>query len=88
MTQIVDQVGFGSNGAFGEGQRLTAVTTNIDRGFERPPGGGAGHVDTNDNATDRTGNANDSGSADDTRRRRLRAGRYRLVLDSEIRADH
>jgi predicted extracellular nuclease len=52
MTQIVDQVGFGSNGAFGEGQRLTAVTTNVDRGFERRPGGGAGHVDTNDNATD------------------------------------
>jgi hypothetical protein len=51
-TTIVDQVGHGANGAFGEGTRLTAVFTNVDRGIERRPGGTAGHVDTNDNAAD------------------------------------
>jgi hypothetical protein len=49
---IADQVGHGANGAFGEGTRLPVLTTNVNRGIERRPGGPAGHVDTNDNAAD------------------------------------
>lgn len=51
-TTIVDQVGHGANGAFGEGTRLPVLLTNVNRGVERRPGGSAGHADTNDNATD------------------------------------
>ena len=49
---IVDQVGHGANGAFGEGARLPTLTTNANRGIERRPGGTAGHADTNNNAAD------------------------------------
>jgi len=49
---IVDQVGHGANGAFGEGTRLPTLTTNANRGVERRPGGAAGHADTNNNAAD------------------------------------
>lgn len=52
-TTIIDQVGYGANGAFGEGTRLGAgPTTNVNRGIERRPGGTQGHVDTNNNAND------------------------------------
>ena len=51
-SQIIDQVGHGPNGAFGEGQRLPTLTTNSNRGIERRPGGAAGHVDTNNNFND------------------------------------
>lgn len=49
---IVDQVGHGGNGAFGEGTRLPTLTTNANRGVERRPGGTAGHLDTNNNSAD------------------------------------
>jgi len=56
---IVDQVGQGTQPtAYGEGQRLTfanlgiSLTTDVERGIERRPGGSLGHVDTNDNLTD------------------------------------
>jgi len=49
---IVDQVGHGANGAFGEGTRLPVQTTNVNRGIERRPGSAAGHADTNNNAAD------------------------------------
>ena len=49
---IIDQVGHGANGAFGEGTRLPTLLTNVNRGLERRPGGLDGHVDTNDNAAD------------------------------------
>jgi len=49
---IVDQVGHGANGAYGEGTRLPTLTSNANRGIERRPGGAAGHADTNDNAAD------------------------------------
>jgi len=56
---IVDQVGQGTQPtAYGEGQRLTfanlgiSLTTDVERGIERRPGGALGHVDTNDNLTD------------------------------------
>ena len=49
---VVDQVGLGANAAFGEGTRLTPLTTNVNRGYSRLPGGAAGHADTNDNAAD------------------------------------
>src|SRR5687768_5070694 len=52
-TQIVDQVGQGSQpAAFGEGTRLPMYTDNLNRGIERRPGGNAGHIDTNDNFSD------------------------------------
>lgn len=50
---IVDQVGQGTVlAAYGEGQRLPMVNTNVNRGLERRPGGTLGHLDTNDNFTD------------------------------------
>jgi hypothetical protein len=50
---IVDQVGQGTAPtAYGEGQRLPMVNTNVNRGLERRPGGAAGHVDTNNNFAD------------------------------------
>ncbi|MEO6224040.1 MAG: lamin tail domain-containing protein, partial [Vicinamibacterales bacterium] len=53
VATIVDQVGQGTvAAAFGEGTRLPAVTTNINRGIERRPGGTQGHVDTNNNRND------------------------------------
>jgi hypothetical protein len=50
---IVDQVGMSSGSAYGEGARLTALTINVDRSYERLPGGSNGSgQDTNDNAAD------------------------------------
>jgi endonuclease/exonuclease/phosphatase family metal-dependent hydrolase len=56
---IVDQVGQGTvAAAYGEGRRLTFanlginLTTDVERGIERRPGGALGHEDTNDNLTD------------------------------------
>jgi hypothetical protein len=50
---IVDQVGIGPGSAFQEGSTLSPLTTNVDRGYERRPGGilGSG-TDTDDNASD------------------------------------
>lgn len=49
---IVDQVGHGANGAFGEGTRLPTLTVNANRGIERRRSGAVAHVDTNNNAAD------------------------------------
>lgn len=49
---IVDQVGHGANGAFGEGTRLPTLTVNANRGIERRRSGTIAHVDTNNNAAD------------------------------------
>jgi hypothetical protein len=50
---IIDQVGHGTvPTAYGEGQRLPMLNTNVNRSMERRPGGALGHVDTNDNFTD------------------------------------
>jgi predicted extracellular nuclease len=52
-SEIVDQVGQGTTPlAYGEGQRLPMVMTNVNRGIERRPGGDNGHDDTDDNFTD------------------------------------
>jgi hypothetical protein len=52
-TVIVDQVGHGTvPAAYGEGQRLAPLTTNVNRSMERRPGGTLGHVDTNNNFAD------------------------------------
>jgi hypothetical protein len=49
---IVDQVGLGTNGAFGEGNRLLPLT-GVNQSYERKPGGAAGHgTDTNNNRND------------------------------------
>lgn len=65
---ILDQVGQGTVAtAYGEGTRLPMVTTNINRGIERRPGGTQGHLDTNDNVNDfreiTPGNPQNSSSA-------------------------
>ena len=67
-TAILDQVGQGTVAtAYGEGTRLPMVTTNINRGIERRPGGTQGHLDTNDNFNDfrhiTPGNPQNSSSA-------------------------
>jgi len=49
---IVDQVGHGPNGAFGEGTRLPVLLTRADRGIERHHSATAGYVDTDNNAAD------------------------------------
>lgn len=50
---IVDQVGMSAGSTYGEGSRLSQLTTNVDRGYERLPGGSQGSTqDTGDNATD------------------------------------
>ena len=52
-TAIVDQVGQGTAAAaYGEGTRLPMLTTDVNRGVERRPGGPQGHVDTNNNFND------------------------------------
>ena len=49
---IVDQVGLGTGGAFGEGTRL-APLTNVRSSYERKPGGALGNaIDTHNNAND------------------------------------
>jgi predicted extracellular nuclease len=49
---IVDQVGMNPGSMYREGTTLAPLTTDLDQGYERRPGGSAGHVDTDDNATD------------------------------------
>jgi uncharacterized protein len=51
---IVDQVGMSAGSAFKEGTPLANLgTSNLDRGYERKPGGINGNgIDTNDNAND------------------------------------
>ena len=50
---IIDQVGQGTvPAAYGEGQRLPMLNTNVNRGLERRPGGTLGHLDTNNNLND------------------------------------
>lgn len=50
---IVDQVGQGTvAAAYGEGQRLPMLNTNVNRGLERRQVGAAVHVDTNNNFND------------------------------------
>lgn len=49
---IVDQVGHGANGAFGEGTRLPVLLDNVNRGIQRLPSATAGYVDTDNNAAD------------------------------------
>ncbi len=50
---IVDQVGMSAGSAFGEGTRLAQLATNVDRGYERRPGGLAGSgTDTDNNSAD------------------------------------
>ncbi len=52
-TGILDQVGLSAGSAYKEGTPLTALTTNIDRSYERKPGGSFGNgIDTNDNSAD------------------------------------
>ena len=50
---VVDQVGMSAGSAFKEGNLLSALTTNVNRGYERKPGGLQGSTqDTNDNFSD------------------------------------
>lgn len=51
---IVDQVGLSAGSAFGEGTRLASLGgSNLNRGYERKPGGAAGNgTDTDNNASD------------------------------------
>lgn len=51
---IVDQVGMSTGSAYKEGTPLSSLGgSNLDRGYERKPGGAAGHaMDTDDNAAD------------------------------------
>lgn len=50
---IVDQAGLGTApAAFGEGTRLTPITVDGDRSYERRPDPARGFVDTNNNAAD------------------------------------
>jgi predicted extracellular nuclease len=48
----VDSVGWSTGSQYREGTTLTPLTTNVNRGYERQPGGANGHVDTNNNAND------------------------------------
>ncbi|HEY3132365.1 MAG TPA: lamin tail domain-containing protein, partial [Acidobacteriota bacterium] len=50
---IVDQVGMSANSAFKEGAILAPLTTNLNRSYERKPGGTTGSgTDTDNNAND------------------------------------
>lgn len=53
-TTIVDQVGMSAGSAYKEGTPLANLgTSNLDRGYERKPGGAAGNgTDTDDNSSD------------------------------------
>lgn len=53
-TTIIDQVGMSAGSAFGEGTRLTSLgSSNLNRSYERKPGGAAGNgTDTDNNASD------------------------------------
>lgn len=50
---IIDQVGMSAGSAFKEGTPLTPLTTNVNRSYERKPGGSSGSgTDTNNNSND------------------------------------
>ncbi len=49
---LVDQVGLCSTTLYGEGTRLSALTTSVDRGYDRRGGGVASCIDSNNNASD------------------------------------
>lgn len=50
---VVDQVGMSAGSAFKEGTVLTPLSTSVDRGYERKPGGSTGNgTDTDDNSAD------------------------------------
>jgi hypothetical protein len=50
---IIDAVGMSAGSAYLEGAILAPLTTNVDRGYERKPGGAGGSgQDADDNATD------------------------------------
>ena len=49
---IVDQVGHGPFGGFGEGTRLPTLLTDVNRGVERDRSATTGHLDTDDNLAD------------------------------------
>ena len=50
---VVDQAGMSAGSAYKEGTILTALTTNVNRGYERKPGGASGSsTDTDNNSTD------------------------------------
>src|ERR1700752_2082271 len=52
-TTPIDQVGMSSNSAYGEGTRLTPLTTNTDQSYERRPGGASDSCqETNNNSGD------------------------------------
>ncbi len=52
-TTVVDQVGMSTGSLYKEGATLTPLTTNVDRGYERKPGGASGNgQDTDDNSAD------------------------------------
>lgn len=46
---IVDQVGMSTGSAYKEGTVLTPLTTNVNRGYERKPGGSSGSTQDTDN---------------------------------------
>ena len=52
LPATVDAAGMSVLSAFQEGTLLAPLTTNVDRGYERLPGGTAGHLDTDNNAAD------------------------------------
>jgi len=49
---LVDAVGMSATSFYREGTTLPALGDNVDQGRERLPGGAAGHLDTDDNASD------------------------------------
>src|SRR2546427_7596643 len=44
---VVDQIGMNSGAAFKEGNVLAPLTTNVDRSYERKPGGTSGRTQDN-----------------------------------------
>ncbi|MEX2272520.1 MAG: HYR domain-containing protein [Vicinamibacterales bacterium] len=51
-TDLKDMVGFHSGTLYKEGTAISGGFSTLNRSFERLPGGGHGHVDTNNNAAD------------------------------------
>ena len=49
---FADRVGFGAGTLYKEGTAISGGFSTLNRSFERLPGGGAGHLDTNNNAAD------------------------------------
>jgi hypothetical protein len=50
---ILDQAGMSAGSVYKEGTVLAPLTTNVNQGYERKPGGGSGNsIDSDNNATD------------------------------------